>query len=610
MMDFLQQMGFIYGSAKIEWIKSKKNIKFGMDERKQEESFYDPEYNGVYIKTGKISNCTVINVDDLTKPHTQKLMELCEENCNLICKTRRGYHYYFLYEPELKITTKVTWCGFTIKNDNRIVIVPPTEGYSYTKTPEDLKLNGVSETIKEYLRNLKFDEDSTLAKNQQGEFHSEYTRMLLKNNTQYIDKLDRCLKDIVHNLDPKRWHDPNKLSEIIIILNKFGKYGLNLWKDELRKHSSLTNEEINFMSKDIDKNSTLIFNHLLSMVSQDIKYKYDGFIKKHNKLLDFLQINFHPVNINELYIYYNYGDYGYVQLYYNFFKTELVCFSQKSKLFYAFNYFTKLWEIKTKYDIITHFMGNMRRIFDFLIQDLEANGQIDKAMEIKCNPLFNNFNLGKKLIGLICSQFYNKDFPSLLNNKTNLLPLKNGVLNLNNGTLRSKKYDDYFSFELNVVWKGLKIDISKVNQYFDTVLAGDKDKTMELQTLLGRMLFDHGVYLVINGSTESFKKMIQNLMGPYAVNIPLEVVLKGGKFTDKISNLKFGRFNYVDYLDTSDILDQKIIDFITKSKHSNLCLMGSQIDTSSHIFHFQECEMEPPIDQFLVWIIKGMIQDS
>jgi hypothetical protein len=85
---------------------------------------------GIGVLTGKKSNLTVIDIDNLDlfreklgEDLTQKLFD----EASVIVKTARGgYHFYFVYCEELKQGTYQNH-GFDVRNDNGFVVAPPSQ---------------------------------------------------------------------------------------------------------------------------------------------------------------------------------------------------------------------------------------------------------------------------------------------------------------------------------------------------------------------------------------------------------------------------------------------------------------------------------------------------
>lgn len=113
----------------------------------------DFDGNGLAVRTGEVSNLTVIDIDGLEaldalqKKFGIKLFNLC----NYIIKTRRGWHFYFNYNPKLRTTSSFRGVkGVDIRNDGANVIIqapanlscasyrPLKESDTLTDVPEQL----------------------------------------------------------------------------------------------------------------------------------------------------------------------------------------------------------------------------------------------------------------------------------------------------------------------------------------------------------------------------------------------------------------------------------------------------------------------------------------
>jgi len=84
-IDFLKNMKFTYGSCPLQYQvhKNRKLAYYPLGWQKKE-SFYNKEENGVYVVTGKVSDCIVIDIDDIENPKAKAIMNFCNKNCNLI----------------------------------------------------------------------------------------------------------------------------------------------------------------------------------------------------------------------------------------------------------------------------------------------------------------------------------------------------------------------------------------------------------------------------------------------------------------------------------------------------------------------------------------------
>jgi P4 family phage/plasmid primase-like protien len=124
--------------------------------------------NGYALLTGHVSNVTAIDVDDPELPHNQHLIEILTAECNMIARTRKGYHYLFKYDSRIKTVAKKA-LSLDTRNDGGLLYVAPShyttpEGeavaYEWDVTPDDLsedELRLMPESVVEYLRTLHSD---------------------------------------------------------------------------------------------------------------------------------------------------------------------------------------------------------------------------------------------------------------------------------------------------------------------------------------------------------------------------------------------------------------------------------------------------------------------
>lgn len=83
-------------------------------------------HNAYAILTGKKSGVTVVDIDDPQIDSARALMEVMDETCSCVVKTKKGFHYYFKYNPALHTSTNDQH-KIDIRNDKGMIICPPTE---------------------------------------------------------------------------------------------------------------------------------------------------------------------------------------------------------------------------------------------------------------------------------------------------------------------------------------------------------------------------------------------------------------------------------------------------------------------------------------------------
>lgn len=124
--------------------------------------------NGYALLTGAVSGVTAIDVDDPDAPHNQQLMELLTVECNMIARTRKGYHYLFRYDPRIKTVAK-QGLALDTRNDGGLLYVAPSHYtipggedvvYEWDVTPDDEGEEGLrplSEAVVTQLRRIHAD---------------------------------------------------------------------------------------------------------------------------------------------------------------------------------------------------------------------------------------------------------------------------------------------------------------------------------------------------------------------------------------------------------------------------------------------------------------------
>ena len=94
---------------------------------------YAKSANGYVLVTGKVSNTTVIDIDDPELPSSKELMALMDPHCGMIQQTAHGYHYVFSYSAQIAETTNTE-----LKVDTRnkgILLLAPSKADAPDGTP-------------------------------------------------------------------------------------------------------------------------------------------------------------------------------------------------------------------------------------------------------------------------------------------------------------------------------------------------------------------------------------------------------------------------------------------------------------------------------------------
>jgi len=163
--NFYKKNKFIISSGHFEPIitngKLDKNFKHHTRSWKNDPKF-DEHLQGHALLTGKTSNITAIDIDDPSLEHNKQLILLCDKYCNLVQRTKKGYHYIFKYTDKLTTATNEK-CKIDIRNDNALLYVEPSnysiDGFNYKyefikKPNNDESINEIHNDIIFFIYNL------------------------------------------------------------------------------------------------------------------------------------------------------------------------------------------------------------------------------------------------------------------------------------------------------------------------------------------------------------------------------------------------------------------------------------------------------------------------
>jgi len=164
--ELYERLGFVVMSGtmtakqnkKGEW---RKEFAFRPNWAKLDKHDYNKKASGFAILTGEKSNVTVIDIDDPESETNQQLMDLMTE-CNLVAKTKKGFHYYFAYDQRIKQTTGDK---LDTRNDGGCIFCEPSiaktpdgevvASYEFIKQPfEDEELTSLPEEVIEFLTKI------------------------------------------------------------------------------------------------------------------------------------------------------------------------------------------------------------------------------------------------------------------------------------------------------------------------------------------------------------------------------------------------------------------------------------------------------------------------
>jgi P4 family phage/plasmid primase-like protien len=285
--------------------------------------------------------------------------------------------------------------------------------------------------------------------------------------------------------------------------------------------------------------------------------------------------------IRELDKLYKKGNVGHIEIYHNEFKNDFIY--KDGKTFYKYNDETKLWEQTTFDTMHIHFMKNMQKLIEPLVnyyENMATNSSSPIkykkiANRIKQTPYFYDASRSRCLMSLVASMFINEDLLHKLDSSKILLPVKNGVINLQTGEFRDRIKEDYFTFELNVEWKGIDHNTSDINNFFNNIMLDNVDMINYLQKLLGYSitgLVNEQKFVILYGSGGNGKSVMQNLlkslMGSYYRQLTSDVIMEtkkatAGSASPHLMELMNARLAFVDESEKGGKLNEGVVKSIT-----------------------------------------------
>ena len=300
-----------------------------------------------------------------------------------------------------------------------------------------------------------------------------------------------------------------------------------------------------------------------------------------------------------------------------------------------FNNNNGLWEIKNVKQIQLHYMKHMLIIMKPLIKYYIDNGTVLKkkgndeasrqmflkAKEIKKNPFIFNPGSTKGMLNIITPTYYKSDFLNKLDNDIYTLPVKDGLIDLRTGEFRKRCKNDYFSFELDVEWRGLDYNTPTINNFMNDIMLNNKDMINYLQKLLGYSitgLVREQKFVIWTGVGSNGKSvlmdLLKELLGPYYRQCSSDVVIAGkkssiGSASPHIMQLLGARLAFVDESEMGSKLNESVVKSVTGGG-AITCrpLFGQMItfDPTFQLFlltnHKPDINVNPSIERRLVLI--------
>lgn len=421
------------------------------------------------------------------------------------------------------------------------------------------------------------------------EFSTPYVKAILSDTITEV-KLKELLVEGIKMLNSNRNNNYDEWINLGILCYQFGKFGIALWIEFSKQYANFKLKEIKGKLKTFYfKANGWSLKTLFKWVTEDKVFGYKKYLTKFGNLLKSITMTEDEIKIKKLEELYHMNDIGYVEMYYNEFRDSIVYACKKTNSFYVYNNVIKLWEPKMLYDIKTHFLKNIKDIIDPLIQyylskakQEKIDGDVDAAKKheeyaknIDNTPEFNKMSRVNQLVPIILSMFYIPNFMARLNIMAELIPVKDGVVNLRSGQLVERMREHYFTFELNVKWRGLDYATPNIDKFMNNIMLDNKDMIKYLQNLLGYSITGYVIeqkFVILWGNGANGKGILMNLLkilfGDFYQQCISEVIMMGNKSgsggaNPGIMQLMGSRLAFVDETESGGKLNEAIVKTIT-----------------------------------------------
>lgn len=271
--------------------KVKKHLNFYGYTNWKEKPRLDKNASCHLLLCGKTSNITAIDFDDIDNPLYKDLINLCDEQCNFIQKTRKGYHYIFKYTDKLK-TSVGTNILIDIRNDNSVLIVEPTQyeindkiqKYYFIKKPKiGEEINEITDEIIEKFIELKgFKPNKQI--NEKIKDINKISNKDLKNYTINNKIEEEEIKFILDNIDITRYDNFSEWITLGIILKKYN-IKVEIYENYSKKSNKyIENEPFNvYQSIKIKNYDDIKINTLYYWLKIDNNEKFIELINKNKQ---------------------------------------------------------------------------------------------------------------------------------------------------------------------------------------------------------------------------------------------------------------------------------------------------------------------------------------
>ena len=488
------------------------NIKWTVINKENYKKYVNYNDKTFYIITGKLSNITVVDIDD--KDIYKKMIEdkpVLKEYFTV--ESNKGYHIYFKYIDSLPNTTNINDLeGIDIRNDGGLILAPPTQYKLLSGNKAEYKfLGGELKEMPKFL--LKQLIPVKKIKKEQIKKEKDKNEILYDLKQQEILKLINFL-----NSDRSENYD-DWLKVGFVICNELKENGRSIYhqfSSTSTKYSKKeTDQKYNSFFNDVENKLTIAT--LKMMAREDSPEEYAELYKNEGNIK--MTYSLSEMDIAKYVIIKHLNN-------------NFICHQLKPNEFY---YFTGIcWE----YDKGNHKL--LKVIYNDLIKEYENiyfNTSDEKEKDIT-NKLIKRLK-GKltfinSIVDWIALLTFTTKFLEIIDENPDLLGFDNGVYEINNKLFREGRREDYITKTT-----GYNFPVEKdyghrknIDKFLKQVFPDEDVRKFVIQTqaqaLSGRKTKDL-VYTHTGrgGNGKSIlTEIIKNVFGDYFVNIPVLMLTK------------------------------------------------------------------------------------
>ncbi|KAF8958825.1 hypothetical protein BGZ46_001883 [Entomortierella lignicola] len=172
--------------------------------------------------------------------------------------------------------------------------------------------------------------------------------------------------------------------------------------------------------------------------------------------------------------------------------------------------------------------------------------------------------------------YSDEDLESRLNQNPDILPVRNGVIDLQTGHLRDGAISDYMSRQLDVLYNGLEANTDIIDEFIGCLFNNNQDSIMYLQRLLGYGITGHitsQVWCMFTGKGSNGKSLLasllEDLLEDWVVTAPYEIFFRGeqrareGSHSTHLGTLKGARIAIKEEAEPKDKLNTETLKTVT-----------------------------------------------